>query len=263
MNTWIINAFFALVFLFASTCLFFFVLTRGALLMRALSPGSHSGKSYVYPIYSDMRLIKLVDFQPLISAILLFQYHRLVSHITSGLRQSDLKNKNLLISSCAFGNIIPEVVKAALEAGAERVLIVDIIHNELLHARSKLGDFAEKVDFIEGDATDMQLQDGTVDANVVFFLLHELPHHLKERALSESRRMLTPGGKLFLAAFHRPELWILRAFSWTYFKVFEPLGLALWDTHDPLHILEKMGGWECEKTTYFFGNFQIITATRL
>jgi len=260
MNTWIINAFFALAFLFASTGLFFFVLTRGALLMRALSPGSHSEKSYVYP---NMRLIKLIDFQPLISAILLFQYHHLVSHITSSLRQSDLKNKKLLISSCAFGNVLPEVVKAALEAGAERVLIVDIIYNELLHARSKLDDFAEKVDFLEGDATDMQLKDGTVDANVVFFLLHELPDHLKERALSEARRMLTPGGKLFLAAFHRPELWILRAFSWTYFKVFEPLGLALWDTHDPVNILENMGGWSCERTTYFFGNFQIITATRL
>jgi len=263
MNTWIINAFFALVFLFASTGLFFFVLTRGALLVRALSSGSHDVKSYVYPIYSDMRLIKLVDFQPLISAILLFQYHHLVSHITSGLRQSDLRNKKVLITSCAFGNVIPRVVKAALEAGAERVLIVDIIHNELLHAKSKLGDFADKVDFIEGDATDMQLEDGMVDANVVFLLLHELPDHLKERALSEAGRMLTPGGKLFLAAFHRPELWILRAFSWTYFKVFEPLGLTLWDTHDPLHILENMGGWSCERTTYFFGNFQIITATRL
>ena len=258
-----INAFFALVFLLVSTGLFFFVLTRGALLVRDLSSSSRSAKSYVYPIYSDMRLIKLVDFQPIISAILLFQYHRLVSHITSGLRQSDLRNKKLLISSCAFGNIIPEVVKAALEAGAERVLIVDIIYNELLHARSKLGDFADKVEFLEGDATDMQMEDGTVDANVVFFLLHELPHHLKEHALSEARRTLTPGGKLYLAAFHRPELWILRALSWTYFKVFEPLGLALWDTHEPLHILDNMGGWSCEQTTYFFGNFQVITATRL
>ena len=263
MHTWIINALIALVFLLASTCLFFFVTTRGTLLVRALAYGSLNEKSYVYPIYSNMWLIKLVDFQPLISAILLFQYHHLVSHITSVIRQSDLKNRKLLISSCAFGNIIPEVVNAALKAGAERILIVDLIHNELLHARNKLGALAENVDFIEDDATDMQLKDGTVGANVVFFLLHELPHHLKESALSEARRTLTPGGKLFLAAFHRPDLWVLRAFSWSYFKVFEPLGLALWDTHDPLDLLENMGGWSCERTTYFFGNFQIITATRL
>jgi ubiquinone/menaquinone biosynthesis C-methylase UbiE len=210
-----------------------------------------------------MRLIKLVDFQPIISAILLFQYHRLVSKIVSGLEHSDLRHKKVLITSCAFGNVIPRVVTAAVEAGAERVLIADIIDNELIHAKSKLGRFAGKVDFIEDNATAMTQQAGGVAANVIFFLLHELPHHLKGQALAEAGRMLAPGGKLYLAEFHRPELWVLRALSWTYFKVFEPLGLALWDTHDPLACLEAMGGWKCERSTYFFGNFQTITATKL
>jgi len=118
------------------------------------------------------------------------------------------------------------------------------------------------VDFIEDDATAMKRPASDVAANVMFFLLHELPHELKAQALREAGRMLAPGGKLFLAEFHRPELWVLRALSWSYFKVFEPLGLALWDTHDPLDCLENMGGWTCERATYFFGNFQIITATR-
>jgi ubiquinone/menaquinone biosynthesis C-methylase UbiE len=262
MNAWMMSGFFALFFLLASTGLFFFVVTRGALLVRGLSSGSHTEKSHVYPIYSNMRLIKLVDFQPIISAILLFQYHRLVSSIVSGLRQSDLRNKKVLITSCAFGDVIPRVVNAAVQTGAERVLLADIIHNELVHAKSKLGDFSGKVDFIEENATAMKQADGAFDANVMFFLLHELPHHLKVQALREAGRMLAPGGKLFLAEFHRPELWVLRALSWTYFKVFEPLGLALWDTHDPLACLESMGGWKCERTTYFFGNFQIITATK-
>jgi ubiquinone/menaquinone biosynthesis C-methylase UbiE len=262
MNMWMVSGVSALFFLLVSTGLFFFVVTRGALVLRGLSPGSQGEKSYVYPIYSNMRLIKLVDFQPIISAILLFQYNRLVSKIVSELKRLDLRNKKVLITSCAFGNVIPRVVKAAVQAGADRVLIADIIHNELIHAKSKLGNFSGKVDFIEENATSMKQGDGVVDANVIFFLLHELPHHLKGQALSEAGRMLAPGGKLFLAEFHRPELWVLRALSWTYFKVFEPLGLALWDTHDPLNCLEKMGGWACERTTYFFGNFQIITATK-
>jgi ubiquinone/menaquinone biosynthesis C-methylase UbiE len=262
MKTWMISGALALIFLLALTGLFFFVVTRGALLVRGLLSGSNSDKSHVYPIYSNMRLIKLVDFQPIISAILLFQYHRLLSKIVSELKQLDLRNKKVLITSCAFGNVIPQVVKTVVQAGAERVLIADIIHNELVHAKSKLGNFLRKVDFIEENATAMKLGDGVVDANVMFFLLHELPHHLKRQALSEAGRMLKPGGKLFLAEFHRPELWLLRALSWTYFKVFEPLGLALWDTCDPLGCLENMGGWTCERTTYFFGNFQIITATK-
>jgi len=236
--------------------------TRGALLVRGLTSGSHGEASHVYPIYSNMRLIKIVDFQPIISAILLFQYHRLVSSIVSGIRKSNLKSKRVLITSCAFGNVIPRVVKAALQSGADRVRIADIIQNELIHARNKLGSFSGKVEYIEDNATAMKQEEGAFDANVMFFLLHELPHPLKVQALREAGRMLAPGGKLYLAEFHRPELWILRAMSWTYFKVFEPLGLALWDTHDPLACLEDIGGWTCERATYFFGNFQIITATK-
>lgn len=262
MNTWMVHGVAALVLLLASTGLFFFVVTRGALVLRGLSSGSASEKSHVYPIYSNMRLIKLVDSQPIISAILLFQYHHLVSKLVSELKRLDLVNKKVLVTSCAFGNVIPRVVKAALQAGAERVLIADIIDNELIHIKSKLGELAERVDFIEDDATAMKQGDGAVAANVIFFLLHELPHHLKGPALSEAGRMLAPGGKLLLAEFHRPELRVLRALSWTYFKVFEPLGLALWDTHDPLTCLENMGGWTCERTTYLFGNFQVITATK-
>jgi len=138
MNAWMINGVFVLFAILASTGLFFFVVTRGALVLRGLSPGSASEKSHVYPIYSNMGLIKLVDFQPIISAILLFQYHHLVSKIVSELKQMDLRNRKVLITSCAFGNVIPRVVEASLQSGADRILIADIIKNELVHAKSKL-----------------------------------------------------------------------------------------------------------------------------
>ena len=263
MNIWTMNAATGVFGMLLTTGLFFFVVTRGALLVRGLSPRPQSPTAHVYPIYSNMALIKLVDFQPIISAILLFQYHRLVSRIVAGLRQTDLRHKRVLVTSCALGNVIPKVVEAAVSSGAERVLILDIIRNELVHAAGKLGRFASKVDLIEDNAVGMAQPDGAVDANVMFFLLHELPHPLKVQALREAGRVLAPGGKLYLAEFHRPDSWVLRAMSWTYFKVFEPLGLALWDTHDPLACLEAMGGWRCERQTYFFGNFQVITATKL
>src|SRR5512133_422613 len=142
MNSWMINLVFALFALLACTGLFFFVVTRGALVLRGLSPGSMSEKSHVYPIYSNMRLIKMVDYQPIIAAILLFQYHHLVSKIVSELAQMDLRKKKVLITSCAFGNVIPRVVKAAVESGAERVLIADILPNELIHAKSKLREYS-------------------------------------------------------------------------------------------------------------------------
>jgi ubiquinone/menaquinone biosynthesis C-methylase UbiE len=263
MNGWMLNTAAAVFFVLAATGLFFFVATRGALLVRGLSRGPRSSESHVYPIYSNMRLIKMVDFQPIISAILLFQYHRLVSKIVAGLRATNLKHKKVLITSCAFGNVIPRVVDASLQSGASRVVVADIIKNELLHARSKLASFGSKIEYIEDDATAMKQKEGFADANVMFFLLHELPHDLKAKALSEAGRMLRSGGKLYLGEFHKPTPMVLKCLSWTYFKVFEPLGLALWDSHDPVAVLKEMGGWSVERTTFFFGNFQIITATKL
>jgi ubiquinone/menaquinone biosynthesis C-methylase UbiE len=263
MNHWMVTLFATFALGAVLTGLFFFVATRGTLLVRSLTPASLDAKSHVYRLYSDMRLIRLVDCQPLISAILLFQYHRLVSKVVAELGRMDLQGRKVMITSCAFGNVIPRVVQAAVAGGAERVLIADIVDNELVHAGTKLRGFADKVELIEDDATQMQQPDGGVEANVMFFLLHELPHPLKVKALGEAGRLLAPGGKLILAEFHRPRPWLLRAMSWTYFKVFEPLGLALWTSHDPLACLERMGGWKCERTTCCYGNFQVITATRL
>ncbi len=263
MSAWMINAATGLFVLLAATGLFFFVTTRGTLIMRGLSRGPRSSESHVYPIYSNMRLIKLVDFQPIISAILLFQYHRLVSRIVAGLRATNLKGKKILITSCAFGNVIPRTVEAAMGSGAKQVVIADIIRNELTHARSKLdAQYGRKIEYVEEDATDMKLKAGFADANILFFLLHELPHDLKIKALNEAGRMLAKGGKLYLGEFHKPTPLVLKCLSWSYFKVFEPLGLALWDSHDPVAILEEMGGWKTERHTFFFDNFQIITATK-
>jgi ubiquinone/menaquinone biosynthesis C-methylase UbiE len=262
MSAWFLYTFIAVFVVLSSTALFFFALTRGTLIVRGAMGNLEDDAAHVYPLYSNMRLIKLIDFQPVIAAILLFQYDRLVSAITNGLHHTDLRGKKVLITSCAFGNVIPRVVKAAVQSGASRVLIADIIKNELVHANSKLPEFNGKLEFLQENATAMKQADESVDANVIFFLLHELPHHLKGVALSEAMRVLKPGGKLYLAEFHRPDLWVLRTLSWTYFKVFEPLGLALWNSHDPLNQLEAMGGFTVERRTVFFGNFQIVTATK-
>jgi len=227
-----------------------------------LSRGARSRTAHVYPIYSEMWLIRLVDFQPVISAILLFQYDRLVSCIATGLRSMALNGQDVLITSCAFGNVIPRVVAASLESGASKVKIVDIVENELVHAKRKLPQFGSQVDYVQGDATAMNLPTASVGANVMFFLLHELEPEMKRKAIAEAARVLAPGGKFFLAEFHKPVPLGLRAISWLYFKTFEPFGLALWDVQDPVDQLSTINGMHCERQTAFFGNFQVIVATK-
>jgi ubiquinone/menaquinone biosynthesis C-methylase UbiE len=263
MASWFTFTGFMLMAVLASTALFFFTLTRGALLVRGAMGRLTHASAHVYPIYSNMRLIRLVDWQPIISAILLFQYSRLVSIITHGLRHNDLQGKDVLITSCAFGNVMPRVVKAAVKSGVRQVFVADIIQNELDHAQQKLTDYATHMSYRRDNAVAMQQASGSVHANVIFFLLHELPHPLKIDALNEAMRVLAPGGKLYLGEFHRPSPLLMRMFSWVYFKVFEPYGLALWDSHDPVQQLQAMPGVSCERHTAFFGNFQVIIATKV
>jgi ubiquinone/menaquinone biosynthesis C-methylase UbiE len=261
VETWFFKAAFAVVLVLSGTALFFFTLTRGALLVRGLLGGEKKPDSHVYPIYSNMKLIRLIDFQPIISAILLFQYHRLVSVITDSLVKENLKGKDTLITSCAFGNVIPRVVEAAAEAGTRQVWIADIIQNELDHANHKLPSYAGKLKFLHEDVASLSLPDASVSANVLFFLLHELPNPVKAVVLNEAVRVLQPGGKLYIGEFHKPSNWVLKVLSWTYFKVFEPYGLALWNSHDPIQQLQGLG-FECERRTMFFDNFQMIVATK-
>jgi len=260
--TWLTYSMVVLATVLSVTALFFFTMTRGALLMRGAMGQLDHEAAHVYPIYSNMRLIRFVDYQPVIAAILLFQYSRLVSIITHAIQQMDLRGKNALITSCAFGNVMPRVVEASVQSGAAKVVVAAIIQNELAHSERKLTDFADKMAYVQDNAIAMKQADASVSANVMFFLLHELPHHLKGEALKEAVRVLEPGGKLFLGEFHKPRPWVLRALSWTYFKVFEPYGLALWSTHDPLEMLEAMPGITCERHVVFFGNFQVVIATK-
>ena len=69
-------------------------------------------------------------------------------------------------------------IKAAVEAGASEVRIIDIVDNELVHVRTKLGAWSGHVGYALDDATAMSQPEGFADANIMFFLLHELPHEV-------------------------------------------------------------------------------------
>jgi hypothetical protein len=61
------------------------------------------------------------------------------------------------------------------------------VQNEPEHARSKLAHYSGcRIEYVRQDATDMKLQEASADVNIMFFLLHELPHHLKIKASAEA-----------------------------------------------------------------------------
>ena len=145
MFPWMTYTVLGVVAALASFALFFFVLTRGTLLVRAAMGRMQHASAHVYPLYSNMRLIRIVDFQPVIAAILLFQYSSLVSVITHGLKRTDLKGKKVLITSCAFGNVMPRVVKAAVSAGVAKVVVTIITSGRWRPAMAKSAVFLTRL----------------------------------------------------------------------------------------------------------------------
>ena len=112
LTAWLANGFFALVVLASMTALFFFVVTRGALAVRALS-GSTDEKSHVYPIYSDMRLIKLIDWQPIIWVIAVLT---LLTGSILAVVQTDIK-RMLAYSSISHAGYVLIGLQAANKRG--------------------------------------------------------------------------------------------------------------------------------------------------
>lgn len=262
MSSWLSIAGMLLGAVLGGVFLFFFTTTRGTLLWRRFRGETQDRASNVYAIYGNRHLIHWVDVQSVISAILLCQYGRLVDKIVADLRQTDLRNQRCLMTSCAFGNVMPRVAQAAQDSGAAELEVVDIIDHELKHAARKLQHLAIQQNYRVDNATQLSVASNSVAANLMFFLLHELPPAHKALVLQEAVRVLKPGGKFYLAEFHRPDAGWLRCLSWLYFKVFEPWGLDLWSRQDPLAMLEASGQVHCRRQTFAGGNFQVIVATK-
>ena len=99
---------------------------------------------------------------------------------------------------------------------------------------------------------------------MVFFLLHELPFEDKQKALREAMRVVRPGGKVILAEFHKPTSLIMRLFGRAYFSFFEPFALDMWGRFNPSALIksDKKNSWTIEQQTFFYDNFQVISATK-
>jgi demethylmenaquinone methyltransferase/2-methoxy-6-polyprenyl-1,4-benzoquinol methylase len=72
--------------------------------------------------------------------------------------------------------------------------------------QAKRSEGADGLEFRQGDALDLPLQDGTFDAVTIAFGLRNMAD--RARCLSEIRRVLRPGGSLFVLEFSKPWRWL-------------------------------------------------------
>ena len=244
--------------------LYFLVVTRGTLIVNKLLLNDDKA-SHIYWVYSNRFLIWLTDRSFIVSAILFFNYHRLVETVLQGLNPS-MEGKLVLQASCAFGNISQRIMKKCIREGARQVVISDLIANEIKHTKRKLkhANVDHTCSYLLEDALTLAHRDESFDYVVIFFLFHELPYEKKVTSLKESMRVLKPGGKLIFAEFHKPSPWILKISGRCFFKVFEPYAVEMWEAFDAEKILgeDSRHRWQVSKNTFFEGNYQVFTAEK-
>jgi ubiquinone/menaquinone biosynthesis C-methylase UbiE len=244
--------------------LYFLLVTRVSLIIRSLTGGSKN-TAHIYWIYSNRFLIWLTDRPLIISAILLFNYRRLVRDVVGELNPS-LEGKRLLQVSCAFGDITRRIVEKCAAGGAEKVVIFDLMPNEVTHSRRVLerAGLANRCHFALEDTVSIAHRDSSFDYVVFFFLFHELPFEMKRIAIVEAARVLRPGGRIIFGEFHRPRSVLLRASGRLFFRIFERYAREMWGKFDARAVLEAdtPDQWEFKKTTYFGGNYQVFSARK-
>jgi len=155
------------------------------------------------------------DHQPIINAILFRQYR------TLDLRaQHDCTNNRpegrLLQLTCVYGELTPSLLRAI---DPDDFYLMDVAAIQLAAARHKLTDAEKKrLRAARMNAERLAYCDDAFATILIFFLLHELPPEAREHTLSETLRVLRPGGRLVITEYgHHPRhhllyrLWPMRA----------------------------------------------------
>jgi ubiquinone/menaquinone biosynthesis C-methylase UbiE len=166
------------------------------------------------------------------------------------------RRRRLLELGAGCGTATRFVAQALPDA---RITCVDLSPPYLKKARERLSD-RDRIDFLQGDAAELDLRDDRFDAVYSVFLFHELPLAERRRVLSEARRVLRPGGvHVVVDALQRgdvPDLdWALEAFPREFH---EPYFRSY--TRQPLETLLREAGFSKPRTSTAFLS-KVVVAT--
>lgn len=103
-----------------------------------------------------------------------------------------------------------------------RIVGVDYSSSMLAKARTKIASakLEERISLVQSDIRDTPLADSAADVITSAFTLRNLPD--RDRALNEFRRILKPGGRLFILELGMPELLPVKMIYRPYFDHFMP-----------------------------------------
>lgn len=134
------------------------------------------------------------DHQPVISAILLGHYRKIVRET---LRLLDPQTAGATLQIAAtYGDLTPE-----LAGCVANLHLIDVVDVQLQAARRRLGAAGLRAQLARMNAEELAYANDSFDSALIFFLLHEMPPETRLRTLAEAARVVRPGGHLVVAEY--------------------------------------------------------------
>ncbi len=209
--------------------------------------------AYVHP-----NAVRVFERQWLVNLILWGNFARLRDAALQEL--SAASNGQILQVACVYGNFTEHLVESLGPQGHLDVIDVAPIQIKNLHAKLKN---PSQVTVLRQDSTNMQFENASRDAVVVFFLLHEQPEAVRRKTVAEAMRITKPGGKLIFVDYHRPVAWSpFRYLMVPILKTLEPFAMDLWRNEISSWLPSDLKPAAIDKQNYFGGLYQKVVITR-
>jgi ubiquinone/menaquinone biosynthesis C-methylase UbiE len=207
--------------------------------------------------YLHPRAVYLFERQWLVNLILWGNFGRLRDAALDALGER-LDGRTLQIA-CVYGNLTCRLL-SRLNKDAS-LDVVDILPIQLENLARKLPTDCG-VNLIHGDSAALDLESGSHDRALLFFLLHEQPESVRRDTIAEALRVVKPGGQLVIVDYHRPHA--LHPFYLPMtgiLRALEPFALDLWrhDVTEWFPAKRKIAS--LEKNTMFGGLYQLLKVT--
>lgn len=209
--------------------------------------------AYVHP-----RAVRVFERQWLVNLILWGNFNKLRNAALAALG-ADLSGRTLQIA-CVYGDLTQRLADRIPANGS--LDVVDVLPVQLANLAKKLPKDA-KAGLLLGDSSSLDIESGTYDRALLFFLLHEQPEAVRRKTLAEALRVIKPGGRLVIVDYHRPArsnplFWPMKAVLST----LEPYALDLWERELAEWLPESASLFKTDKFMSFGGLYQLVTIAK-
>jgi len=211
--------------------------------------------------YTHPNAVRVFERQWLVNLILWGNFSRLRDLALDEL--SDACNGSLLQVACVYGNFTEHLVNRLGPQGHLNVIDVAPVQIKNMHAKLSHLRNPGKVTVLQQDASQMQFDDASHDAVMVFFLLHEMPLEVRLKTVAEALRVTKPGGKVVFVDYHKPvALSPFRYLMVPILTTLEPFAMDLWNGQITDWLPSECQSAQVHQQTYFGGLYQKVVVTK-